>query len=93
VRLSVRASTLARRLRHTTGHDRPSCTGWYFEHTPGCFTPNLACACSDRYAEPGTGHLYPCSLHYIEPPPDLLDAASWPGAAHWPGHAVDDDED
>jgi len=28
----------------------------------------------------------------IEPSLDLLDAASWPGAAHWPGHAVDDED-
>jgi len=89
----VRASTAARRLRHTTGDRRTVLHRWYFEHTPGCLTPSLPRACSGRYAEPGADRFRPGSYHYIVPSPDLLDAASCPDAAHWPGHVVDDDED
>lgn len=69
---------------------RTCCTGWYFEHTPDCRTPEVPRPCSDCDADPRTGHnLHTCSWHWPEPELDSFDPLS-PDAARWPGRPIAD---
>jgi hypothetical protein len=66
------------------------CTGWYFEHTADCMTPDIPRSCSDCGAESGTEHLTDtCSWHWPEEDTDSSDELS-PDAARWPGRPLTD---
>ena len=98
-RLYRHSSWVRRCLRHTRYAREYAelglcCTGWYFEHTDDCLTPDLPRGCSDCCAPPGSGHECPCSWFW-DTPEDLpgVDTAAWPDAARWPGHAIDDELD
>ncbi|GAA0547345.1 hypothetical protein GCM10010172_31410 [Paractinoplanes ferrugineus] len=65
------------------------CRGWYFKHSAECSTPHSARPCSDCYADPGGSHIYPCCSWFdVEPVESPDEAALWPDAARWPGHAI-----
>jgi hypothetical protein len=96
-RLYRRSRWLRRCLRRTRyaieyAELGPCCTGWYFEHTDGCVTPDLPRGCSRCCVPPGTQHDHFCSW-YWSAPFDLvdIDVSCCPDAARRPGHAGDGD--